>query len=251
MSAFARHGIKHLSASSLNLFASQPALWIGKYLLGWRDEFGPAGRRGTAVEAGLDHWLFSDRTDKARRDAKEAALSNFTLNTGGQCDDAHEAEIANIPPMLEQATIALAGAPVPVGRQMKVEFWLPDIDVPVIGYLDYLFDDGIIDLKTTKRMPSTPSKAHVAQMAGYAKAREQSVSLLYVTDKRHQIVPVTPAMVDEGYDDLIRAARALQYCLASSRDAHEAARYYVPDFTDFHWSDETIALGKALYQEAA
>ena len=51
--AFERHGIGPLSASSLNLWAAQPALWIMERLLGRRSPAGIPAARGKAVEAGV------------------------------------------------------------------------------------------------------------------------------------------------------------------------------------------------------
>ena len=54
-SSFERHGIEHLSASSLNIWAAQPALWIMERLLGRRRlPAGIAAARGKAVEHGVD-----------------------------------------------------------------------------------------------------------------------------------------------------------------------------------------------------
>lgn len=50
---FERHGIGHLSASSLNLWAAEPALWIMERLLGRKAPSGVPAARGRAVEAGV------------------------------------------------------------------------------------------------------------------------------------------------------------------------------------------------------
>ena len=50
---FARHGIDHLSASSCNLFACQPAMWIAERLLRRAAPVGASAHRGTAIEAGV------------------------------------------------------------------------------------------------------------------------------------------------------------------------------------------------------
>ena len=55
---FATHGIGHLSASSLNTYASQPAAWAMSYLLKRRLPVGAAAHRGTAIEAGVSAGLF-------------------------------------------------------------------------------------------------------------------------------------------------------------------------------------------------
>ena len=53
MNAFERHGIDHLSASSLNLRRASPGLWAARYLAGLSED-GAAMWRGSAVEAGLE-----------------------------------------------------------------------------------------------------------------------------------------------------------------------------------------------------
>jgi hypothetical protein len=50
---FRRHGIDHLSASSLNVWAAQPALWVMARLLGRRAPMGLPVARGKAVEQGV------------------------------------------------------------------------------------------------------------------------------------------------------------------------------------------------------
>ena len=61
-SAFERHGIGHLSASSLNLWAAEPALWIMERLLGRRAPAGIPAARGKAVEAGVNIGLYDPST---------------------------------------------------------------------------------------------------------------------------------------------------------------------------------------------
>lgn len=58
MNAFERHGITHLSPSSVNLFIAQPALWAASYLMKKRAAVGPAAHRGTAIEVGVEAGLF-------------------------------------------------------------------------------------------------------------------------------------------------------------------------------------------------
>ena len=52
-SSFERHGIDHLSASSLNLWAAEPALWVMERLLGRRSPTSAVAARGKAVEQGI------------------------------------------------------------------------------------------------------------------------------------------------------------------------------------------------------
>ena len=50
---FKQHGIEHLSASSLNLWAAEPAVWLMERLLGHRSPPSALMARGKAVEDGV------------------------------------------------------------------------------------------------------------------------------------------------------------------------------------------------------
>ncbi len=246
---FERHGVKNLSASSLNLFAQQPALWVGRYLLKWPRSSDPAVFRGRAVEAGLDHWLYADRrTPDTLMQALEIAHTNFALNTGGQCDEAHEEQRALIGMMLGQATRATAHLPKPLSRQSKIEVWLDGAEVPVVGYLDYKFEGLLVDLKTVKRMPTEVPKNHVLQLSGYSKAEKVPGYILYASPTKTMMKALQPEQISEGLIDMRRTARALRNVLAKSETAEEAASFFVPDFTSYLWDDDaTKERGRALY----
>jgi hypothetical protein len=237
MNPFERHGIKRLSPSSLNLWQGEPALWVLKYLHKMRDDAGPAAKRGQAVEAGLDHFL-AGNTDV--QFCMTSALDNFALNTGGVIDDDHDEERNAIPLMLEQAMAACKDAPRLLARQVAIETWLDGIDVPVIGYCDYVLEDGaIIDLKTTHRMPSSPKNDHVRQVAVYQKARQAPVSLLYVTTKKFSRMRISQDDCDTAIADMTRVARSLQSILSVCETADDAKRFVAPDFSKFYWNEET------------
>lgn len=247
MNPFEHHNITHLSPSSLNLYAANPSLWVGRYLLAWQDEFGPAAARGTAIEAGLDLWLF-DRS-KAR-EAEAVALANFMDRTQGVADDEHEAERANIIPMLKQAIAALGDVPIPIGRQMKIEYYANGIEVPVIGYVDYLFEDYGLDLKSTKACPSTIKADHARQVAVYAESKQRPWKVLYVTAKKFALYELSSEDQATSLRDLERHARAVRHLLKHSPDATEAAKFFAPVLDDFRWSPKTAEAANALWSAA-
>lgn len=244
---FERHGITHLSPSSLNLYAANPCLWVGRYLSGWQDEMGPAGHRGSSVESGLDHWLFERNKDQAC----VVAGNRFAELTGGQCDEDHDAERANITPMLSQAVQALAAFDKPVARQIKVEYWANGLEVPIIGYVDYLWDDYGIDLKTTKACPSSIKADHGRQVALYAEAKKRPFKVLYVTGKKYALYDLSPEDQAAHLRDLERQARAVRHLLNKSESPEDAARFFAPEFSDFRWGPKTVDAANQAYGSAA
>jgi hypothetical protein len=248
MNPFEKHGITHLSPSSLNLYAANPCLWVGRYLAKWQDDMGPAGHRGSAIESGFDLWLY-DRTQAA--EAAKVAHCRFTELTQGVADDDHEAERANIAPMLSQAILALANAPVPVARQIKVEYWANGLEIPIIGYVDYLWEDHGVDLKTTKACPSAIKSDHGRQIALYAEAKGRPFKILYVTGKKFALYTMSPEEQAANLRDLERLARAVRHLLKKAEDAEDAARFFAPEFSDFRWGAKTIDAANTAYGSAA
>jgi hypothetical protein len=226
---FAKYGIDHLSASSLNRWRDNCALWVLAYLHGVRDT-GPALWRGTAVEHALT-WIM--RGEPLER-ATARASDSFEEAAQGELNEENDAEKLLIPGMVaqaanwhEQSRYQLAAT------QLAVETRLEGISVPIIGYIDFTSLDGEpdLDLKTTKRLPSEPSPAHVRQVALYNLARGRPVRLLYVTDKKFQTFDVSQWDCDLAIDDLTAVARSLERFLTIAPNA-AAALQMLPVPTD-------------------
>ena len=188
MNGFEKHGIKHLSASSINLWINAPDVWVASYLFGKRTPMGAAAMRGICTEDAVVAAL----TGEADRDtALKAALDKFD-KTFIVADEKITKERAMIEPCMDLALEALAeyGKPeFPENGQEKISITAKgeDYEIPVIGFLDLVFPDAglVIDLKTTGRCPSTMSAEHQLQRAIYQKAKgNQAVKFLYVTPKK-------------------------------------------------------------------
>ena len=82
VSAFERHELDHLSASSINLFVAQPAMWAMQKLMGRRSMVGPAAHRGTAIEAGVEMGLFDPAAPVEA--CQDAAIAPMALEADAQ-----------------------------------------------------------------------------------------------------------------------------------------------------------------------
>lgn len=246
MNPFERHGMKHLSPSSLRLYREEPAAWVVRYLLGIKDESGPGAWRGQAVEAGLDRILFG----------YDAPMATTVMNAKwnelaqGVADDRAEKECGDLPEYLARACEAMKGRPVPLTRQSKISIDLPGIEVPLIGFADWTWDDCGVDLKTTQRLPSAPQPAHVEQMACYMEATDKPFSLLYVTPKKYAIYTVTPEMQRDAMVRVRRGAQAVRALLDKCGSAQDALGIFSPDMTSYQWSPEMILAANKIYEGA-
>ena len=244
MNPFEKHNIEHLSPSSLRLYRDQPAAWVVKYLFAVKDDAGPAAWRGLAVEAGLDTLLFGG----SRHAALAVTERAFEEKAQGLADDKTVKERAALPEFLKQAADVAARHGQPLFRQKRVQVALDGIEVPLIGFLDYEWPSYGIDLKTTMRLPSEPSPAHVEQMAVYMKATGKPFWLAYVTPKKFATYEITESMAAAAWLRVAQGADAIRRMLTVSETAHDAARLFAPDFSSFYWSPPMIEKAQEIYR---
>lgn len=238
MNAFEKHGIKHLSASSLALYRNQPSLWVLQYLHGVKGEAGPSAWRGSAVEAGVDWAVMRPDDDFSVCFAK--ALERFELDALGDIGDEVTKERQAIEPILLQAVQIMRPLGMPTARQFKVEHWLDGIEVPIIGYIDYLYAEQLVDLKSTHRMPTEPRPDHAAQVTIYEEATGKTPLLAYATPKKAELKPVTPEQREEALWTIQKSATAVRAMLSIVESKEQAAALFVPDFKSFYWNDALI-----------
>lgn len=189
---FTKHGIDHLSASNINLWANAPDVWVMQYLYGKRTAMGPAPWRGICVEDAVVEILLGGKETEALDRAMEKFNSRFMI-----ADEAIAREADRIAPMVQIAVAELQQYGKPEfpedERQEKISItakgdgWA----IPVIGFLDLVYPDHglVIDLKTTGRIPSAMSAEHQLQRAIYAKAKgNMAVKFLYVSEKKASLL---------------------------------------------------------------
>lgn len=242
MTAFAKHGIDHLSASSVNLFIAQPALWAASYLMGKRPPVGPAAHRGTAIECGVEAGVFDPEMPVA--ECQKLAAAKFHSLTRLSADPRIEKERETIAPSVAVALEELRQYGVPErptdGRQHKLDIRLDGVPIPIIGYLDFLWSQhGIIfDLKSTARVPSEISDAHARQGALYLRhGSNLQCRFGYVSPKKIAVYVIEDAA--HHIASFVQAAQAIERLLSLSDDGEEITRCFAPDLSSFYWGDQS------------
>ena len=254
--SFERHGIDHLSPSSLNLWAAEPALWVMERLLGRRSPTSANAARGKAVEHGVHLGLLEPNLPvlECATAAQSAFDREMTLNP----DERRESERNKLAGYVEHGLTELRQYGVPTAYQEKVSVTLEDVPVPVIGYIDWRFDQHglVIDLKTSERLPSSISVSHGRQGAVYAKAHgNYGMRFAYVKPVAGKKDGRAVAVYEMSGDDVGRHLDALQQIairlgrfLALSTDAEELAGLLVPNYDAFYWKNATTrANGTAVF----
>jgi hypothetical protein len=240
MNAFQRHGIEHLSASHLNLFVAQPAMWAASYLMKRRTPVGPAAHRGSAIEHGTEAGLFDPEMPVP--ECQKLALERFHSLTRLSADSRIEKERETIAPSVEIALAELRQYGLPEkpedGRQHKIELILPGVSVPIIGYLDLLFPQHgmVVDLKTTARIPSEMTEAHCRQGAIYAAAKDNhEVRFAFVSAKKVAVYILQEQAAHLA--QVVRTAKAIENLLNLSDDSELLTKCFAPDLSSFYWGD--------------
>jgi hypothetical protein len=250
MNPFERHGIHHLSASSLNLFAAEPALWVATKLLRRAIPAGLAAQRGKAIERGVELGLFNPALPVA--ECQAVAEAEYDALTAFAPPEERAKERKAIAPTVATALAELRqyGIPDPPadGKQHRIEVHLPEIPVPLIGYLDFLFDSHgiVVDLKTVTRVPTEISPAFARQGALYVANTNRQMRFAYASPKRIAVYALDDPAIHLAALGVI--AQRLGRFLSISADPHALAAIVCPDYEDFRWSDPTArAIGREVF----
>lgn len=245
MNGFEQHGITHLSASSLNVAAQELPLFVMERLLGWRSPTNAAMARGKAAEEGIHAGLLDPSLSLEACVGK--ALSAYDTEMRFSGDDKREKERDLIAGYVENGLQELRLYGVPTGYQEKISITLDDVPVPVIGFIDWRFDQHgmVVDLKTTERLPSSISTAHARQGAIYSKAHgNYAMRFAYVKPKAGKsdgrsciVLELDRDTVNAEIAALTNIAQRLNRFLSLSKDPRELAGLLIPNYESFYWSN--------------
>ena len=255
MNGFNRHGISHLSASSINAYSTNQALWIQERLLKKWSKPGPLAFRGSAVEDGVTHGLknLSASTD----DCAEITFRTYDEKIGLDLDEKAASERKLLPGYVEEALKELRPYGTPSRCQDRINVEIEGVPVPFIGYTDYVFDNHglIVDLKTTARLPSKVSDAHTRQGALYATAMGNfGMRFCYVKAApgksdgiSSRVYELDAATIATALYEIKQIAIRMERFLSISNDAEELAGLIVPDYGHFFWTQESRAEARSVF----
>ena len=254
MSAFDTYGIKHLSASSINAYLTNQSLWVLERVLKKWSPPGPMAFRGSAVEDGVTHGLKD--LEASIEECADVALSKFDEKSGLQLDEKAIAERGKIPGYVESALIELRPYGTPSHFQDRIELSIDGLDIPIIGYTDYRYDQHglIVDLKTTARLPSRLSEAHIRQGAIYATAMG-NYGMRFCYSKHapgkdgvsSRVYELDQPMIATALSEIREIAARMERFLSISDNPMELAALVVPDYGHFFWNEKNRIEARAVF----
>jgi hypothetical protein len=101
------------------------------------------------------------------------------------------------------------------------------IEVPIIGYCDYLYERFIVDLKTTFALPTKPRLSDEMQVVFYGDVLPRHPGLIYVSPRDTIVYPHAQIDIDSARRLLRQSAYALRAMLAVTEDKQHAASLLV------------------------
>lgn len=267
MNPFERHGITHLSASSLNAARSSMAYWIVSYLGNVKDSSNLLMIAGQAAEDAVTRGLFHPDYPveecvafAGREYMEKTAIGNFNPEKRQEkleeiIGRAAEGRKKAFDGFVRNALTALRPYGVPTRpeqgkRQHKIEIMLDGIPVPVIGFKDFVFDShGLdVDLKTTGRMPEDMSQEHQLQAGLYSLAsNNRAQRFCYTTKADCKVLELSADSAREQIVVATRIAHSLMAFLSRSNDWRELAQIVIPDYSNFRWGSRTREFARELY----
>ena len=252
---FQQHGVKNLSASSINEYIANPARWI-LHVSGFRDRQGvPAMWRGIAVDKALSRAAFEQSISEAQ--ILQWAIDEFDARyDAAQSADViisqkkAESERESLARFLQPAISHFRELGIPQATQKKIELQFEELPIPIIGYLDLLYDGVVRDIKSVNRLPSKVPDATSRQLAIYAYAEECTPVIDYVHATKTQSQVVVKPVLDIEHHMMVvrRAALNMMNLLSYSSDISQVASLLVPDLDDWRWSDGEREAARELWR---
>ena len=232
---FKKFQIEHLSYSSLDLWSGNPLLWCLRYLARMPSEVGPGAWRGTATGVGLANFYKTNSYESAL----EAAMERFDSEAKGNKDPKTEKERALVASFLDTAIKHIDHKDMPelVEAEHKIECYFDGVDIPVIGYIDFLYPDSFMELKSTLRVPTQPSDNHIGQVSLYSEVKNLDGTLVYVGPSKAISFPIGGNMKKKALDKLRRNALSLQTFLSGINDIKSALDSLPLNDADWRWND--------------
>ena len=251
MEELLKHNIKYLSASSISLFISNPALYVLEKIFGYKFTAGAAAHRGRFIEQGV-HLAIAKQNDIEK--VAQLELSNFIEHCKqvGIKKDEYEKELDFIDRAIKKLPSKLSQFGNIVSYQKEIGYIHNGVKIK--GYTDFEFRNGenllFLDLKTTGKSIKVTT-AHKIQQYIYSKATNVSNKLFYiqVLKTKENIEEYSLTQEDESHIPRIidQAITNLKYLCALASTKDDFKRLVTPNPDDWKWSEDKIKARKEVW----
>ena len=237
---FARHGREHISASQIAKFVSSPAAWVETYLENQHRAVGLRAYEGKCIETALNlsfdkidsesdvdnidlQMLQHDVQVEAEKEFQATMVNLDSLIENSQPLDLRREKVpldemyseknraASLERICKKVEVGIpacielykthGGKP---ESQVEIYLTIPldkKSEIRVLGYIDWLFPDGhVVDLKTTRNIPTALSMSHGFQAYVYMVSQQlDTMEFLFIGDRKREPVSSLFAYRDDKF----------------------------------------------------
>ena len=266
---FLKIGLDHFSPSQL---LRPTPNWLFEYVYLNKEQrrsitVGENAVYGTAVHNGIQAFLVGNLDIE---DAIDQALLDFDFNAAHEDAEKHIKYGTLIPAAVELGCKHFAEIKGAEAEQ-KIHLELPDVSIPLTGYIDLVHGDNLYEMKTKAprkgqikkdgtrgwskpAMPKEPDYNHLCQVAVYHAATGLNPNIVYISDSdivhfdRDNCDKLSPESLEFCLYDLRRRALIRQNLLAISTDPKVLAGLVEPEFNHpFYWNNQFIDEARTLW----
>jgi len=226
------------SFSSINKFKHNPSEWLVHYGLGLRSSSSPAMVRGNLAEFGAYYKIKRGMAQKNDEHFEKLITHKFNKNHFFE----PYKEISNAIEIAKKFEDKLYERQLRdiISYQKEKVASIQGIKYPVRLFTDFEYDNLIVDLKSTLRLPTKPKIDHLRQQALYSVLHDKPIALLYASPKKTLWYDLTKQDVKKGYKELSRDFKSLENYIDMCNNNIEDAIKITPLNTDpspFYWDN--------------
>ncbi|EMO78573.1 PD-(D/E)XK nuclease family protein [Leptospira kirschneri str. 200801774] len=257
--------IEHLSASALNEYINDPAKWVMKYILKIKTT-GPAMWRGNAIECAMKNIILATYSglEYTLEDAiafgirvfeqeEQIWLTSRDGEVSENYSEKREKEFEFIEPSIRAGFDFFKAIP-QASFQKRFDFDL-GIEVRAIGYIDFYLDGvGIVELKTSKQIPTELKDSVRRQVALQCMATNSDARIVYLSrptkNKSHEGIKIFEIKHEEAkrlVDDYRMAARSIRRLLMNTSTVEEIIEFVFPNYDSFLWDEEEKEIARKIW----
>tara|TARA_Y100000114_G_scaffold104897_1_gene98137 strand:- start:4623 stop:5459 length:837 start_codon:yes stop_codon:yes gene_type:complete len=265
--------LTHFSPSQL---LKPLAVWMFQYVALTAEQrskikVGYKARYGTAVHFGIQK-VVAERWEMEK--AVETCQTLYDLReTSKKDDEVFRAYREKIAPCIQNGVNELQKNLQDYEIEKSIKLELPDLVLPIIGFVDFISDTEVTDLKTkignlhkpkkdgtrtlgNIKLPTEPIERDIQQVAIYQAATHVNPSIIYVSHNdcvrfdKTNCEAFHQSNLDDAVEKMRQRALKRQKLIAVSNDPYVLGGILEADFDHpFYWDDEdNIELAKEIFK---
>jgi CRISPR/Cas system-associated exonuclease Cas4 (RecB family) len=241
VSILSQNKFRHSASSSIKI-KNESALFVADKIIGIKQPYGDAAIRGNVGEP-LGRYLMAK--DITKDQAWDYAKKKFQKLGGKDTEELKFAYNCSY-----QIAEELQSRQMKRPDEYQERVWNDGKDFglnfPIVGFLDFSYHKNynmVVDIKTTKRVPSKPNKDHILQQSLYWKltGEKRRFALLYCSDKRANFIEIKKEELQNGWEEMLFNMRFIERMDKQCKSKEDwLLSFPYPSIDSFYYNDENF-----------